>query len=623
MAHIFKGTVKDINGNTHLMELYRPDYEFTDEEYIIKYSAPDTPTITHRGNDKDQWDDAVIQGIEYTYRFFIPNKDIELIDEILESAYGTFYFRHSIIRQGVPVSVNFIGILKPENIVCDFRTDPPYVEIIVAVTDGMTDLQQINFNTPEKTLVTGRKKLLEVLQLAVQSRSKIHQGGLFYVVLNTLETNLMVNGDCALDKLYVNCERFFERTEKGDPDVMSCYDVIEAVLRPFNCKMIAMGSVYYITNYHEYWSKYHWRFAYYVSTLNLSFADQVSEVQDVTTRLFRTLMERQVIQPIYQVDILFKNRNIGGDLTGVDLMSLSSYDHDFYTASITSEGFIQFVSNHTSKHEDYLTLSSDFDIASLVEYNSPEFIRIQMLYQITGLVATGIPAMKIELWIKRPVNGGTWYYVHDMPLYGYNAENPGNSTVISYDSAQYVSLKVYETGLYNLKFVFKPYNYQNWDWTVLTVQIKGISITRPTYGEEAIYEPSEVNIDQDFVQYGTNGIEKIEKELILADGGQITEVGALMSSTNEITKQWTRHEMYESIKLVDAYARNLLTNRSRYKNFLRLTIIDRDHTLDPRHILSIIKNDVIRYYAFSSYSKNFRLGEIECELVEIVMENEV
>jgi hypothetical protein len=220
MAHRhLTGYVHDIEGGIHTIEIYRMGY--FDSEYIIPYSSPDTPKLTHKGGDKDNWDEEIIQGVEMTYEFFVPNTDTAIIDLLMESEYGVYYLIHSIQRVGQPVpNENYRGLLKPENMSCDFRTDPAYIKISVSATDAMADLKQLEFKD-NGVKITGRKSLLEVLKLAVASRSIIHTGGIFYIILNTIEVNLMTLGDCPLEKIYVNCERFFKDADKGT-EYMTC-----------------------------------------------------------------------------------------------------------------------------------------------------------------------------------------------------------------------------------------------------------------------------------------------------------------------------------------------------------------------------------------------------------------
>jgi hypothetical protein len=372
---------------------------------------------------------------------------------------------------------------------------------------------------------------------------------------------------------------------------------------------LATGNVYFITNYHEFYGPCY-RFAYLVSTLSLQYSDLNVPVTSLDDSLFFPDIEKQKIQPLKQLKTIFKNEDMGGDVTNNDWMALATYTHDFTggngtPAEINASGNMVFHSEHgAGKHEDSISLASDFVVT---EY-ALSYLRVEIDFRIQSPVfPDGIPNMRLEVSIKRPISSEWSAPVISMQIYG--------ESWLGLDTISSDLLQIYGTGAYNLKLTFKPELWDACDWSTLDIEIRSLKITKVMGGALKDSEPEKISIDQDFTQINTTGIEKCETEIIISDGNQITEKGALMSSGNVLTKEWTRtNGGMEVVLLADAYTRNFLNNRSLYKNFLRMTIIDRDHLIDPNTMLTLKS----KYYVFSSYSKNYRLGEIEAELVEII-----
>lgn len=602
MAYFFQGLVRDINNIEHWIDIYRYGIEPNDPLYEIEFSDPDAIILTHKGGSKDEWDDSIIQGIELQYSFFVPIKDAWVVDELMESPYGYYYLSHWISGGEVEL---FRGLLKPENMTADFLGNPEYIAITVIASDALGDLKQSEFRNLNGTVVKGLKTLLQVIQLAVNSIKNLAVDCKVY--LNTYETTLMTYDECPLEKIYVRCERFYEENDKG-VDVMSCYDVIEAILKPFNCKLFQYAGGLFIINYYEMWGGTIYSYLGNPWTLQNSYP--YISIVDIEEYLFKPNIERQKIHPLKQIKTIFKNRDIGGDVVSLDLLDPDNWTHTFTGISNTEEGYIQLLSVHNPGYApEKLELVNSFTITAPPE--GIYILRIEIEYRIIDYVGPSDCEKQIEVQIKRPGNSDYSSTLVYLPL-------TSGGLWRKADTGQYSTMKLYDSGNYNIRLIFSPI-FVEYDWESFNLQIRSVSITRQLYGEEKDYDPKKISLDQDYIQVNDTGIEKKETQILIGDGFQITEVGTLRNSNELLTSGWARSGWNENIKLVDVFTRNILANRSCYKNFLRLTIIDRENTLNVLNTVWI--KGVM--YAFSSYTKNIRLGEIEAELVQIVYESGV
>lgn len=614
MAHRFISEIYDITEIKHTIEFFREGGNL-DEIYMIPYASPGFPILSHRGNDKDSWDDEVIIASEFTHEIFLPKEEIALIEELAASAGEPYIVLHTISSGS---TVLFRGLMKPENMVFDFLGNPNYIKLTITATDGLSDLKNVEFrnNDVSKSIVFGRKRLLDIIRLAIRPIDKIQNIAYgAYVVLNTYETTLMTEGDCALDKMYANCERFHIKTDDGF-EVMTCFEVIEAVLKPFNCKMYKKGDNFYILNHNEYFYETHLTHIFTGTDWQIHSTSYLGFIQNLTDFLYIPGIERQLIQPVSTIHTLFKNEDMGGNVTGDDLMALATYTHDFYSAVKTVEGYMQFTSQHNpSNREDTLRLASDFSVVDIGgDLGEACYLRIEMEYRIQFPVYPDgvVGAMEIGIRLNRPDIGWT-PVILKAPLYG--------TDWIRFDSGAYAVLEILKTGYYNIEFVFRPVEYQYWDWTMLTVQIRSMRITTHYYGDIKDYDPISINLNEEFYQTSQFNIGTIEEEIILADGNQITEKGALMDVDNTLSVSWNRYQLNDEAKLADIYTRNILINRSMYKNFLRLSFIDRDMATTMLNKFVIMSSNLERMYAFASYTKNWHTGQIEAEAIEIKLED--
>jgi hypothetical protein len=587
----------DYTGTLHEVSISKASVIDT---YVIEKSS-DTPiTISHDCGGKNEWDKEIIQGQELTFNFLVPQADVAVLDTIFDSEYQDYMLEYRINT----TMLIFKGWVKPENLYKEFNKSMPQVPIQLSATDGLADLKDVPFKDAPGNRYNGRMTIMQIIKLALRT---VNIPLDFRVQLNTYEKNVMASTDCALDKVYVNMGLFYPVDDIADTTCDSCWDVIEKVLKDFNVKFNQEYGAYVIVNHHEE-SSYEYLIDY--DSLAVTARNDKYNVFDINTRLFRERIEQQKIHPLKSIITVYKTVDVGGDVTGVDLTDwIHSWNLHFYSHSVSADGkILQLVSTDGTPGVNYIELASTFNVSKI---SDNDYIRIVFDYRISSVSSmSGTPSMLMQIQVQRP--NGSWSGAIDAPLYVTQYDS-----WISFDSNQFNIFKITEEGDYNIRISFMATPNSMWNWSVAAFQVRNFYIPKFAEWQADAYGKNTTNYEQQFGQINIKGYEQLSEELPLGDGNAITELNAFVSYASlqyGVTKDWNSYGSTEGIAIIDMYTRNVLKNRSKYKNFLRCTIIDRDHSISINQIVTIGSFN----YVFGSFNKNYRNGEIEAELVELV-----
>jgi len=265
------------------------------------------------------------------------------------------------------------------------------------------------------------------------------------------------------------------------------------------------------------------------------------------------------------------------------------------------EGVVTLKSDdHTYADSIELAAFNVDDVAGLDEYLKVTFDNILSAHTSPDPLKS--PLVKIT--ITRPDATTTETY--------FNVEE----TWTSYESLMTETFKVDQAGEYSIKLDFEQSAGPS-QWTTAEFQIKNFMITKIANVAEG-EDMSNVVMDEYYLQETGAGFERLKVKTLLADVDQVTEVGGLLleeSAGEKVTELWRTYGNTEDIRLLDIYARNILTNRYSFKNMLKqVKIHDRGNTLDFNTILTIDS----RNYTFVSYSRDFRYCEITGDLMELL-----
>ncbi|MCK9430618.1 MAG: hypothetical protein M0R17_11520 [Candidatus Omnitrophica bacterium] len=587
---------KDIKENEYLLEIYKTGYS---SSYNIKYQESESITLEHGGNAKDQWDFTYILGQELRCVLYVPRDDVSVIDDILESEYKDWNVK---LTKGA--TILFQGFLKPENVYKRFEIKPPYIEFELSATDGLADLKDVDFNQPGDSddIATTTISLLQAVKYALT------QVGIplpFCIQINTYESTYMNFDDCPLTSIFCNTKRFYSKDDtKYKP--IKCWDALEIVLKIFNAKLFQYDGHYYIVNFHEIISNGY----FYDWGLSLIEKTSTGTKIDISSYLYAPYVEQQKIQPLKSVLLTIENSDPGQELQDfTDYENVWEFDVRNGNASNLHHGINtagNLVLNMSAYGEPYMQLKSDMNIVQKYpDYD--EYLRVSFKYRMIyyNKNKAGMNYTSPKIAVER---GDVWTK--------YSKANAPTKSWQEYDSFADSKFIISQDGTYNIEInIDSRYGKRQFD--EFSLEIADLNITQYVPAINKQYNPTQVNADVTYKQINVKGYEDLELDAKLFDSLLTSEDAALLISDGAnlvCTALWYIYYGTTAMKIVDACSRYILLNRSRYKNFLKCTIIDRDYLITMNCVL-IIQS---RYYVFNSYLRNFQLGEIEAELVELI-----
>ncbi len=572
----------DIGNALHRIEILEKDY--TGDSELITTSSGDPVTHRHIGS-KDEI--KIIQGSELVFNFLCFKNDFDKYDSFFEADYKDYKIKYYVSAELV-----FEGYPKPENLTKEYKREQYFISL--SATDALADLKNIDFG--DGSIINDKLTILKILQHAL---TPIGIELDFQVQLGAYEKDYMASTECALKEISVDTRRFFE-WKTGKREVMSCHEVIEAILKDFNVTLKQHKGKYQITNFHELDS---YQFLYDWSTLTQQSRTATDNIIDLANRRFEPTAELQKINPLKTAGIIFKNKDLGGNVTGMDLDDLGNdppWEIDFSNGYSITDNVVTLNSDDNT-YDDFIETAA-FNVA--VPGSGEKFLKItfdHILFAHTSPNPLKAPLIKIT--ITRPDSSTEDTYFNCREYWE------------SYESPIYKTLKVIATGNYSVRLSFKQVAGPS-QWTTASFKLKMFRISTVINSSEGELL-GDVVFDEYYKQTSNKGIEVFETETILADGGQITEVGALLydnSGTWVNTGLWNSYGYTENIKLLDIYARNILNNRYDYKDYIRINLHDSNNEIDFNNILT--RDD--KYYIFISFSRNCKKGIIGAEIVELL-----
>lgn len=592
---------KDINGNEYFIEIFR-DNPVT--SYEISYSDFNPVSIRYgSGRDKNSWEFTYIVGQELNFKFHIPREDISVIDDLLESEYQDW---NVVLRtyESEP-DIIFRGFLKPENLYKRYEQNPPYVEVELSATDGLAELKDVDFFDPNGEVITGNPTLLQSIKFALEPTGIPLS---FNIQVCTFEAIYTSYTDCILTNSRVNATRFY-RNKGGDKqvDAMKCWDVLELILKVFNCKLFQQGDKYLIVDFLQDGERYYWEYNWDLELITFSTIDNNKNINEY---LFFPYIEQQKIHPLKSLTISVDNSDSGKEV--INAMDWLNY-WDFYNWDVTqispdNNRTLQLFLN--SCKTAYMELKTALGVVRQ-HADRAEYLRIQFDYCLGAFSEKKASTEKLKIQVAISYNDEYTEYVT-------SKQPPSLFKFQHFDSLDIPPFLLKGDGDYNVKILLDPFGTQHFDY--LWLWLDNIQITQYNPSSNSNFDPTTVGDKSVYYQKNSYGFENAELEVQLQDALLKTQDSAILVSTEpyELSSKWSGAPgsyIPIGIKLLDALARKILYNRSIYKNYLRCTIVDRDFTL---RFTDIIWIDSLKY-VFNNFVYNFQTGELEAELVELVI----
>jgi hypothetical protein len=418
----------------------------------------------------------------------------------------------------------------------------------------------------------------------------------------------MSANQCALNEMMVRGIRW---TEQGSGNPMTCYQVIEWILKPFSCTLKQENGYYLISNKHELNSPAY-TFAWGSGTPGLTF------LPDKIVPLAGYQYERAVIskiEPKKEMEITWQNYDGGLDDTGIDLTDWSgNYVHTFISmeegpfdlignAGYTAAGEVRLYSN-TGFSTDYIELANNF---AVTRNTDDEYLRITFAIRTYRANPSTWNDPFVQISIYNSVRGTWAAYYEFIPI-----------TYVSrvYETPLGYAFRVSDTANYNVRITFFARNSNSYDGYFF---LKDLTINKVQGATSLDSNDAEsIVLDAWYLQDSQQNAGIIEDKTLIGDGVGTSSVGSIIyddSGTDQFTLAWSNSYAGASgLKLLDIWARNELNDRAAYKDFLRFTVHDLDHSIFLDSILSING----RYYTIISYSKDMKYCLTTCDVEELL-----
>lgn len=598
---------KDITERNYFVEFYR-DSPTTSIE--IEKGATDPVTIKHLGASKGESDFTNIIGQEMTFRFYLHRNDLIVLDDMMESSYQEWNARFKILD---PITIIlFQGYLKPENIIRRYEIDPPYIEVELSATDGLAELKEIDFIEPLATqdVFTGEILLIQAIKTAVEFTGIALP---FKINCNTYEVLHMTSSQCLFTNIYCNDERFYDTGKEDalhrkDAKRYSCWDVLEMILKPFNCKLIQTGEYYYIINYNEinsYFYIYNWDLTLNTDKTAASITIDISDYQ------FVPYVELQKIAPLKSLRAIIDNNDNGNEIVDFNDWATNWDYFGWDSNTVTTEGYAELSMTSCPGSLPYMVTNQS--IAVIKDASTVQYLRVMFSFRLTAYAKQMLDydALRIAVRIKKDDTWTDYIISKDAPP----LNSIGAQAWRTFDSGANYFFKITQTGNYTVEI--KLLGVPLFHWNSLTLQIKDILVSQWNILDNTTIDPTLREVSREFYQENTDGFEDKEINLSLFDATTKSDDAALLAKVGgiiHITSNWNVSGDYGGCSIADLCLRTILMNNAYYKNFIRCSFVDRNHNVFFERIVIIDS----KYYIFNSYQRDYRLGIVEGELEEII-----
>jgi len=437
----------DIGGTLHRVELLL--LEYSGGATRIEKSDAIPVRMRHTGS-KTDFENTIIQGQELVFSFNVSRTDVDTFDTLFESDYKDYKVRYYV--GGV---LEFEGYVKPENLSKEFSKDPPYVRITLSATDALADLKNVPFGNGE--VINDTLTILAILKEALTPTGIEFD---FQIQLGTYENDYQASTDCALKEAYIDTRRFFE-WKTGKRKFMSCWEVIEAVLKDFNVKFKQRKEKYQITCHHE-GNGHHYLFDW--ATLTEQSRTTVTNTLDLTGYKYDPIIEQQKVRPLKTAEITFRNKDLGGNVTGMDLDDWNNaaiWTIDFSVGSAVAAGVIT-LSSDDNTYDEYIE-TANFNVAKVTENDFLKITFDHILFSHTSPFPLKAPKVKITITRPDATTEDVFFVIKE--------------NWASYESPLFKALKVVTTGNYSVKLSFKQVVGPT-QWTTASFKLKMFRISK-------------------------------------------------------------------------------------------------------------------------------------------------
>src|SRR3990167_2574841 len=555
------------NTRESLVEILEDGYAST----VTELTCADNPIVINYNKSN------YIIGSELVFRFVATQAETATYDEFLSSVYQNKKIKY--YADGT--NLTWVGWLLASNTDREFH--PSDVVYSLSATDSLANLKDISYDSsgnPFNDTVSILTIIKRCINLGVIDDLD------FFTQINTYETSLMTSSENPMIEVDVNNARFYTNKD-GEISAMNAHDVLESVLKIFNCKLFQKAGYWYVVNDQEYNS---FRTLYNWADLTVKTARAASN-RSLDVNSYKPYDDKWTlskIEPLKRIRIVFRDRGEGdNNITNGDFSSgTTGWNNVGFETFADGGGYLRTV--QTDGNDNYFDRTSTFNIAA---FDNGDFLTIRFKVK---LVSATFPTTELypAIVVKVVEPSGN---VQDIFSYVQNV------------SGNWIELEAYygilATGAYNIRFAIEPYVD---DITNAEYHLDDIEI---------IQEPKDNTVFDGVYNYvnSANAYDALEDEVLFGDTLYDISIGSL-TVAGTITETWNRYGKTDNERIIKLMARQIINDRGSFKDSFKLTIYDPSNNIDFGTVL--LYNS--KYYKWINYSKNYRFDNITGEVEQIL-----
>jgi hypothetical protein len=527
----FYCNIKDFSGNTFQVQLLQNGFTGSSQQ-IRRYAASTPLTINVRGGRES--DDQILFPTDISFSFCVEATDI--YDELLTSNYKDYKLK--VLLNG---SDYFTGWVDPQNITKRYVAGNYLLN--VTANDGLLDLKNveypIDYATGYTSIKTIIKRCLSELNIELDVASQV---------------GIVHNGTLNFIECFANQKRFIEDRD-GRITTMSCYDALEAILKPFKVKVAQVGNRWTITSRNEIDSELH---LYDWTSLTAS-TSSYNRILDQTFRPLKDSDELSMIKPLLKFNTTFRNVNAGDTI-----FNNGTFDTDIsgWSNGGGSEAFYLF--QHDASQRLRCTVPSPLGNPNVEKYFYSD------AFSITSLSENDTITFSLDVDLQVTITGGTGSFP---PILKLVLIYPDANEVEYSFSNMVEGLKTYETafgldnqsGNFILEVHIVPSSYSTYSsYNIYFDNVTGI----PVYEDEIITTDKFYSGSVS----SSTAIGSDDDELLFGDGTQQSDLGNLKYSTTGLTTTWSNYDGLVNLSLQNLFIQNTLQLNNKFKKYLRIAL---------------------------------------------------
>jgi len=588
--------------------------QITTPEVITLTSGRDPFMIDIRGQ-KDTINQPIM-GSSASMQIIVDKSDVTSIDaDFLANDYKDMIVKLIKDPDGTP-STEWVGFLLPSNADRPFQ-GYKYTYDLEAV-DGIADLKEYYYTVPGDffgTVYNGFSTMLSIIKTAISKMATFSDMQLDFRVQLGTYSDQMISTENALKENQVVQELFFtEKDNRNEPD--TCYNVIEKILKPFNCKMAQIDGYYQIwckSELDSYYFEYDW------STL---------------TQQSRTLRIR-----LFNIFSSLSNKKLIGSaslskIAGYKQISLMLNNKSYDAELLTNGGFDSNVTSWgNGKTSD---LSAQW--TTLAWYNFPGLSGTLSLAwsgsatagsyyfrnttNVTLTIGPGAPDVQVTVNINRFSETPSAGTNPDIRILLYNGTDTYITGTNGYQEITTTASFISFTETFDATAISAASNSLD-----VEVRINDASTTATQYYVDFVQLVQLSGVTPTDSLYRitpqtTTNKELFETDLFIADQiNDSAEICSIKDAGGSYTSTWDRYDDSDTLPLMEILGQQILNDNYGFTDYVRCTVYDDGNDFFPNLAVGDLSFSRQKYYDVIGFSKNYREATVKVQMKDTGIDN--